>query len=273
MPRLWSVFLVYVAAFLGIVAASLVAALVVHDLYPDVSPQVVLQGLPGLVAGGLASSSVLALTVLVVTRPLQPAALRLVPGRERGVDVAAMIVGTLALGQILDSASMLAGVGQRGAMAMIRRALEGAAGPELFNAVIVIGVMAGAAEETFFRGYMQTRLRARWPAWAAVAATSAGFALLHIEWVHALLALVLGLYFGALTEMTGSALPAVASHIVNNVVFIILTAVVGSVDGVRPNVILLGVSAPVFVACLAWLRFSLAAAAPVSPPPATDEGG
>ena len=268
MPRLWPVFVVYLAAFVGIAAASLVAALIVHDLYPDLSPQVVLQGLPGLIAGGLASSSVLALTVLAVTRPFQPAALRLVPGRERGSDLAAMIVGTLALGQMLDSASILAGVGQRGAMAMIRRALEGAAGPELFNAVIVIGVMAGAAEEMFLRGYMQTRLRARWPAWAAVAATSAGFALLHLEWLHAVLALALGLYFGALTELTGSALPAVACHIINNVVFTILTAVVGSVDGFRPNVVLLGVSAPVFVACLAWLRWSLAPA----PPAPTPEG-
>jgi membrane protease YdiL (CAAX protease family) len=266
----WPVFLVYLAAFVGIVAAALVAALVVHDLYPDLSPQVVLQGLPGLVAGGLASSSVLALTVLVVTRPFQPAALRLLPGRERGVDLAAMLAGTLALGQMLDSASMLAGVGQRGSMALIRRALEGAAGPELFNAVIVIGVMASAAEELFFRGYMQTRLRGHWPAWAAVAATSAAFALLHLEWLHVLLALVLGLYFGALTEMTGSALPAVACHVVNNVVFIILTALGGSVEGFRPNVVLLSVSVPVFVACLAWLRSSLAA--PSAPPPAGEEG-
>jgi membrane protease YdiL (CAAX protease family) len=165
---------------------------------------------------------------------------------------------------------MLAGFGQRGSMALIRRALEGAAGPALFNAVLVIGVMASAAEELFFRGYMQTRLRSRWPAWAAVAATSAAFALLHLEWLHVVLALALGLYFGALTEMTGSALPAMTCHIVNNVVFILLTALGGSVEGFRPNVVLLSVSAPVFVASLAWLRFSLA---PVSPAPPADEEG
>ena len=155
MPRLWPVFLVYVAAFAGIVAASLVAAVVVHDLYPDLPPQVALEGLPGLIAGALASSSVLVLTVFFVTRPLLPATLRLLPGRERGMDLGAMIVGTLALGQALDSAAILAGVGQQGAMAMIQRALRGATGPDLFNAVLVIGVMAGVAEETFFRGYMQ----------------------------------------------------------------------------------------------------------------------
>ncbi len=272
MPRLWPVFVVYLAAFVGIIAASLVAALIVHDLYPDLSPQAALQSLPGLIAGGLASSSVLALTVLAVTRPFRAAALRLVPGREGGLDLAAMIVGTLALGQMLDSAAILAGVGQRGATAMIRHALEGAAGPELFDAVIVIGVMAGAAEEMFFRGYMQTQLRARWPAWAAVAVTSGCFGLLHIEWLHAVLALALGLYFGALTEMTGSALPAVACHIINNVVFTVLTARAGSIDGFRPNVVLLGLGAAVFVACLAWLRSSFAAAPPELPSAPTDGG-
>jgi membrane protease YdiL (CAAX protease family) len=249
---------VYAAAFVGIVAASVVAALVVvHDLYPDLPPQVALEGLPGLIGGALASSSVLALSVVFVTRPFVPATLRLLPGRERGVDVAAMIVGTLALGQALDSAAILAGVGQQGAMAMIRRALQGARGGDLFNAVLVIGVIAGAAEETFFRGYMQTRLRARWPAWAAVTVASAGFALLHLEWIHAALAFVLGLYFGALTEMAGSALPAIACHIINNVLFTLLTALVGSVHGFRPNVILLALAAVVFVACAAWLRSSL----------------
>jgi membrane protease YdiL (CAAX protease family) len=264
-PRLWPVFLVYVAAFVGVVAASLVAALVVHDLYPDVPAQAALEGLPGLIAGGLASSAVLVLTVLFVTRPLLPVTLRLLPGRERGVDLAAMIVGTLALGQALDSASMLAGVGQQGAMAMIQRALRGATGPDLFNAVLVIGVMAGAAEETFFRGYMQTRLRARWPAWAAVIVTSVGFALLHLEWIHAALAFVLGVYFGVLTELSGSALPAMACHIINNVLFTMLTAIVGSVEGAHLNAILLAVSALVFVACAAWLRSSLGTPAPPSP--------
>jgi len=264
--RVWPIFVVYGAAFVGIVAASIVAALVVHDLYPDLSPQAVLQALPGLIAGGLASSSVLALTAVVATRPLQPAALRLLPGRERGVDLIAMIVGTLALGQALDSATMLAGLGQQGTMAIIRRALQGASGPDLFNAVMVIGLMAGAAEEIFFRGYMQTQLRARWPAPLAVAVTSACFALLHLEWLHAVLAFILGLYFGGLTEMTGSALPAVTCHIINNVLFTVLTALVGGVEAFQPNVVLLAVSAVVFVACLAWLRTSLAG--PAAPPEA-----
>ncbi len=263
-PRLWPVFVVYLVAFIGIVAASLVAAFLVSDLYPDVSPRAVLEGLPGLIAGGVAASSVLALTAVAVTRPFRPAVLRLLPGRERGRDLAVMVIGTLALGQALDSAAVLAGIANQGAMAMIRSALYGATGPDLFNAVLVIGVMAGVAEELFFRGYMQTQLRARWPAWAAALTAAACFGLLHLEWRHAILAFVLGLYFGAITEMTGSALPAIVCHIVNNVLFTLLTASFGLVAGRSTNVLLLLAGVIVFTACVAFLRWSLATAPPAA---------
>lgn len=270
MPRLWPVFVVYVAAFIGIVAASLLAAFLVSDLYPDVAPRAVLEGLPGLIAGGVAASVVLALTAVSVTRPFRPAVLRLVPGRERGRDLAVMVIATLAIGQALDSASVLTGIAGQGAMAMIRSALYGATGPDLFNAVLVIGVMAGVAEELFFRGYMQTQLRARWPAWAATVTTAACFGLLHLEWRHAILAFVLGLYFGAITEMTGSALPAMVCHIVNNVLFTLLTASFPLVTAVPINVVLLVAGLAVFAASVTWLRWSLASA-PLLPAPLDSE--
>src|SRR5262249_28646682 len=157
------------------------------------------------------------------------------------------------LGQTLDSVTVLAGLGQRGSMAIIREALQGARGPDLFAAVLVIGIMAGAAEEVFFRGYMQTRLRQAWPPAPAIVPTALAFALLHLEWLHALLALVLGLWLGFVTEQMGSALPAVAAHVVNNTVFTILTATLGSLAGVALNVGLAVGSAIVFGACLAVL--------------------
>ena len=73
------------------------------------------------------------------------------------------VVGMLALGQTLDSLTELAGLAQHGNMAMIRSALAQVAGPDLFLAVLIVGVMAGSAEEIFFRGYMQTRLAQRLP--------------------------------------------------------------------------------------------------------------
>lgn len=258
-PRLWPVFVAYVLAFVAIVSFSLVAAVMVRAAYPELSEREVFDGLPGLLAGGLASSAALLVTVTIVARPLAPGRLRLVPGRETGAQLAAMIVGTLALGQLLDSTTVLAGLGDRGAMAMIRRAIEGAAGPDLFAAVVVIGVLAGSAEEVFFRGYMQARLRERWSVPIAVGVTSVAFGLLHLEWLHAGLAVVLGVWLGLITERAGSALPAVAAHVINNVVFTVITATVGSLQDRSLNMALLTFSAVLFLACALWIwRLSLA---------------
>lgn len=253
MARVWTVFLVYLLAFAGVVAFTVVAAGLVRSLYPDRPDAEVFTGLPGLLAGGLASSSALLLAVGLAARPLDPAALRLRPGRERGRDLVVMVVGTLALAQTLDSLTTLAGWTEGGALALIRRALAGAVGAQLFAAVVVIGVLAGAAEEIFFRGWMQARLRACWPPWAAVTATSLAFGLMHLDPLHGVLAVALGLWLGAVTEHAGSALPAVVAHVANNTVFTLLTATAGAGPG--PAAALgLGVGAAVvFAGCVGWL--------------------
>ena len=241
-------------AFASIVALSVLAAATLRALYPDVPDRALFEGLPGLIAGAMASSAALVLTVLIFNRPLEPALLRLTPGWESGWMLFVMIVGMLALGQALDSATMLAGLGQKGAMPVIRRALTDAAGPELFLAVVAIGVFSGSAEEIFFRGYMQTRLGQRLRPALAVLVTSLAFGLLHLDWVHAPLAFALGLYLGYITELAGSALPAVACHVVNNALFTVLTALLGNVEAAGPNAVLLVASGLVFAACIAWLR-------------------
>lgn len=253
-PRLWPVFAAYAVAFVAIVALSIVAAAVLRSLYPDVPERALFEGLPGLIAGGAASSVALVLTVLLFNRPLEPVLLRLTPGWESGRMLFVMVVGMLALGQALDSLTMLAGLGQKSAMTVIRNALTGAAGPELFLAVVVIGVLAGSAEEIFFRGYMQTRLGQRLRPSLAVLVTSVAFGLLHLEWIHAVLAFALGLYLGYVTELAGSALPAIACHVINNSLFTVLTAAFGTVEAAGANAVLLAASGLVFTGCIAWLR-------------------
>ncbi len=241
-------------AFVGIVALSITAAGVLKSLYPDTPDRALFEGLPGLIAGGIASSSALVLTVLAFNRPFEPLLLRLTPGWESPRMLFVMVVGMLALGQALDSLTLLTGLGQQSALVAIRNALSGAAGPELFFAVVVVGVLAGGAEEMFFRGYMQTRLGQRLRPAVAVLVTSAAFGLLHLEWVHAALAFVLGLYLGWITELAGSALPAVTCHVINNAVFTVLTALLGTVEAPGPNAVLAAASTIVFAGSILWLR-------------------
>jgi membrane protease YdiL (CAAX protease family) len=212
--------------------------------------------LAGLIAGGLASASGFAVTLLTVVRPLDPASIRLRPGRETRLTLAMVVVGTLTLSQALDSALTLLGLDALGTPALIRRVLAGAAGPQLFMAVVVLGILVGIAEEAFFRGYMQSALRARWPPWAAVLGTSLAFALLHVDWVsleivHASLVLALGLWLGFVTERLDSALPAVAAHVVNNIVFTLEAASGFTVKGIGPNLWLGVACVLVFAGCVA----------------------
>ena len=102
-PRVWPVFVAYLVAVVTIILVSLVALGMLRVANPDVPDTELLSGATGLIAGGLASSIALVLTVLLVARPFEAAALRLRPGPEMGADLAAAIVGMLALGKRLPT--------------------------------------------------------------------------------------------------------------------------------------------------------------------------
>lgn len=254
--RVWRVFATYVAAVAGIFAASGVAILALKAMFPDEADEALLQSLPGLIAGSLASSTALMMTILMLVQPTTPAALRLLPGWETGRALAVMVVGMLALGQLLDSLVWLAGWAERGSMVFVRRVLESAAGPDLFGAVLVFGLVAGVAEEIFFRGFMLTRLREHWGGPRAIVVTAACFGVLHVDpnGVHMALAFVMGLYLGFVVERTGSTLPAIVCHVVNNAVYTLQTALGGTLVDRATHAALAAGCAVLLLACLAWLR-------------------
>jgi membrane protease YdiL (CAAX protease family) len=260
--RVWRVFATYVTAVAGIFATSGIAILALKAMFPDVADQALLQSLPGLIAGSLASSTALIMTILVIVQPTTPAALRLLPGWETGRALAVMVLGMLALGQFLDSLTWLVGWGNRGSLVFVRRVLESAVGPDLFGAVLVFGLIAGVSEEIFFRGFMLTRLREHWGGPRAVVVTAACFGVLHVDpnGIHMALAFVMGLYLGFVTERTGSTLPAIVCHVVNNVVYTVQTALGGTLEDRGSNAAIAAGCVVLFLACLAWLRHA-------APPP------
>src|SRR5438552_761658 len=207
MQGVWRVFATYVAAVAGIFAASGMAIVTLRSMFPDTPDQALLQSLPALIAGSLASSFALIFTLLAIVQPATPAALRLRPCWARVAAPGVMALGMLALGQTLDSLTWLVGFGERGSMVIVRRVLEGAVGPDLFGAVLVFGVIAGTAEELFFRGYMQTRLTEGWGPARAIVVSAACFGVLYLDisGVHMALAFAVGLYVGFVVEPTGIA--------------------------------------------------------------------
>jgi membrane protease YdiL (CAAX protease family) len=72
--------------------------------------------------------------------------------------------------------------------------------------------------------------------------------------VHMVLAFALGLYLGFVAEISGSTLPSIVCHVVNNVVYTLQTALGFAVLSRDANVMALVAGGVAFVACLLWLR-------------------
>lgn len=88
-------------------------------------------------------------------------------------------------------------------------------GPELLLQFVVLCIMPAITEELFFRGALQGLLRPCGSA-AAIFGPALLFALLHLDPFQGLTALVCGVFLGWLAERSGSILPGMLLHFVNN---------------------------------------------------------
>ena len=88
-------------------------------------------------------------------------------------------------------------------------------GPELFLQFMALCVLPAVTEELFFRGALQGLLRPCGSA-AAIFGPALLFSLLHLDAIQGLTALVCGVFLGWLAERSGSILPGMLLHFVNN---------------------------------------------------------
>jgi uncharacterized protein len=87
--------------------------------------------------------------------------------------------------------------------------------------IILVAVVPGVVEELLFRGYLQTRLAERWrPVWA-ITVSAVIFSAAHLDPLHGVGVLPLGLWLGAVAWRTGSVWPAVLCHAANNAMAIL----------------------------------------------------
>ena len=145
--------------------------------------------------------------------------LRLGQAKLTSRGFAAAVVGGLALGHIAAAVIQLAGLEQHGALAHMNKALAHVSGGHLVAAIAVLGLLAGVAEEVFFRGYCQSRLSQRWGRWPAIAVAAVAFGAIHADWVQSPFAVVFGLWMGWVAERGGSVWPTVVAHVANNTLF------------------------------------------------------
>lgn len=88
-------------------------------------------------------------------------------------------------------------------------------GPELLVQFLVLCVMPAIAEELLFRGAFQGLMRPCGSA-AAIFAPALLFGVLHLDLAQGLTAFACGVFLGWLAERSGSILPGMLLHLVNN---------------------------------------------------------
>ncbi len=96
------------------------------------------------------------------------------------------------------------------------------AGAEMAALSLVVGVVVPIGEEIFFRGLVLGALRRSLNRHAAVVASALFFAAAHLQAVELLPILILGLVLGYLYEFTGSIVPGMIAHGLNNLAALFL---------------------------------------------------
>jgi membrane protease YdiL (CAAX protease family) len=222
-PRVWTVFVVYLIAAAAAVGVQVVmaVALAVWLLATGTAPQkladeltalvttpavFLLLLLPTQVAVGLAAivparlSPEPAFLRLRLVKPVMPAWGYLTVAVASGLPTTVGLGLAYALALVLPPDTTVA--------ALYRQMTWAAAVPF----ILCIALFPGFMEELLFRGYVQSRLLQRWPAWLAILVTSVLFALLHVAPHAIVFAFPLGLWLGVLAWRTGSVWPGIVCH-------------------------------------------------------------
>lgn len=133
---------------------------------------------------------------------------------------------------------------------------------------LVIAVIGPIAEEVVFRGFLWNVLEKWMPTWVVWLTTSALFALAHLDPVHTPTVLLIGLFLGWLRWTSGSLLPGVVAHVINNGlgVAVAWTGVSHTVGMPDATAWALGLMTLVVAACVSVARSGATADAPVEAP-------
>jgi membrane protease YdiL (CAAX protease family) len=190
---------------------------------------------PGLMAGAVTNAVVLSAVAFIAARlfgghPVG-AQLRLGATRAKPVGLVAACAGILGLSFACGAARELLHLQGMGGMDAVAESLENPSAGTFAAAVIAIGVVPGFAEETFFRGFLQTRLTASWGPGPAIVVAAAAFGLIHIDPVQGLVAFAAGVLLGWIVERFGGIRPAILAHVTNNVVFVGVAALSSGASG------------------------------------------
>lgn len=235
-PRVWTALLATAAYFAAsLVVGGAAAALAVlrfgpwgpGGAPPEPAQVEALFSTPAFLLAGALLQCAVAAGIALLASGLSPEPLRARLALRRPAlgpgALALACLGLLLTGAMVQELVAVLGIPVTGALAHFTRAVQGLSPAQLAVALAVGGGIVPIGEELFFRGYVQSRLCRRWGAWPGIAFTALAFGAAHLDWLHGASAAVAGVFLGWLAQRTGSTVPGIAVHAVNNVVAIALT--------------------------------------------------
>jgi len=270
-PAIWPAFLACAVAFVSAFGISTVLFLSVAAVrasgrlaaIPDEATHFALS-MPGFIASNAANAAVLlgvAIGAAHIGGPSIAAALRFQPSRASGVGIASAVVGMIALSIACGAATDLLHTRGYGAMDLLAHSLTSPSPVRFLLALVTIAWAPAIAEESLFRGWLQTRLAARWTTRSApaIVATAATFGAFHVDPVQGTAAFIAGLFLGWVSFRFGSIRPTILAHAANNTLFVTVAAF-GSQHSLGPRVgwVALAGGIVVCLACIALLRSTFA---------------
>lgn len=255
-PSVWPAFVAYGAAMLALMvggAAVLTAFLLLEGGgTAGTVVEKVVRSPSFLLWSTLLSDTVFAGTALLATRLEGEAPARRLRWTGTGRLALPGVLLVLGLSEASDRVIVLSRAELGTTMQHLATAVRDA--PALpFAALTLLVVLAGLAEELFFRGYMQTRLGWRWTPGVAIIVSAGLFGLAHFDPVHSTATLVLGIALGALVEAGDSLRPAVVAHCANNLFAAVNTRYLSATWYARAHLPVLGAGLTVAAAGALWL--------------------
>lgn len=247
-PRIWPVALAYflywpvsLGTFIILAAVTTFRALRSYgdSLPPDALGNIVERSLssPASVLIGAAMSGTYLLAAALAGAGLSQARLAdrlgLHPtpwrGWRRAAGYALAFAFAFATGLATSGLALELAGGQSAWLQELAQTVAAGAGVQGAATMFCVAFLAPVSEELFFRGYVQTRLVARFGRVAGIVATALLFAIMHIDPMQASFALAIGLAAGWMRDRSGSIRPALVAHLGNNLLYV-AAARAGAID-------------------------------------------
>jgi hypothetical protein len=119
-------------------------------------------------------------------------------------------------------------------------------GLEYVTNMAVLGLIAGVAEELYFRGLILSGY-SRFGKRSAIVITALLFGLFHFNVQNFVAPVFLGLIFGYMTVVTGSVYPAIAGHVTNNAISVTIAYAAAVLSGEQRMTAVNGIDTGVLV--------------------------